>query len=340
MPGRGRTMQRCVCILIGDKQTHTQGDERIDEVSASLGTCGAEQRPGATRIDHECMRARQVHELVPSIRRSIHRHPSTSYDCLLPIPSVLQSEHALPFDDLIAREKRRNLHRKVRITQRHKRRRPWWREILLHHPARELYFPVGACRQALTEQRDRHRMLILAGAHCCRLHRAVPRLGLLQFLKHRVPRFEHLGRCRLEISWRVEPRPATRLRAAFQTMQGLERGLLHLTLHKSTLDHVDHIEVCAPHLGNNLLDRQRVQVDTQSRFDHEHRTLHACSKHLDPRERRKDALLLVWVLRYPIELSPTIDHPHLHLEDQSWPASVARCVLHCHGALKRCAHER
>ena len=61
-------------------------------------------------------------------------------------------------------------------------------------------------------------------------------------------------------------------------------------LHRLIFKSVAHVAHNLPPLSNHLLDRQRVQVDTQSRLDHEHRALHACPNHFHAGEWSEDAL--------------------------------------------------
>ena len=55
--------------------------------------------------------------------------------------------------------------------------------------------------------------------------------------------------------------------------------------------------VTLSHLADHLLDGERVQVDAQPRLDDERRILDPRALHLEPGERREEALGLVRVLR-------------------------------------------
>ena len=56
------------------------------------------------------------------------------------------------------------------------------------------------------------------------------------------------------------------------------------------------------------------EIDRDAYVDDEHLVLHARALHLEAGERREEHLLLVRVLREPIELGAAVNHAHLHLK--------------------------
>ena len=112
---------------------------------------------------------------------------------------------------------------------------------------------------------------------------------------------EHKVDRRLEVGVLVVPRrvalPLRRhLRVQPRAAALLEAGALELLPDKVAylLHHL--VDERAP-LGHDLLDGARVQVDAQPRLNDERRLLDPCALHLEPGERREEALGLVRVLR-------------------------------------------
>ena len=81
------------------------------------------------------------------------------------------------------------------------------------------------------------------------------------------------------------------------------------------------------HLGEHLLDRERVEVDRRPHRHDEHRVLHVVLEELEARQRREQDLLLVRVLAEPREVGAAVDHPHLHLHEHREAAAAAAALV-------------
>mmetsp|Transcript_14519 Transcript_14519/g.38360 ORF Transcript_14519/g.38360 Transcript_14519/m.38360 type:complete len:415 (-) Transcript_14519:194-1438(-) len=100
-----------------------------------------------------------------------------------------------------------------------------------------------------------------------------------------------------------------------------------------------HVHHHLPPLGNDLLERERVQVDAERALDDHDRAVRARAHHLYAGERPEEDLALVRVLREPADVGATVDHALLHLNNDAHPRAIARRIAHCHRTLKRRAHE-
>ena len=108
-----------------------------------------------------------------------------------------------------------------------------------------------------------------------------------------------------------------------QRAQRLPRGAAHLVdqLHLHVGAHID--DELAP-LGDDLLNRERLEVDREADGKDDHRALDARRVDFDARERTEADLLLVWVLREPRQVGATVDEALRNLEHEAGLALPAR----------------
>eukprot|EP00966_Prymnesium_polylepis_P336142 7391445-Prymnesium_polylepis.1 len=108
------------------------------------------------------------------------------------------------------------------------------------------------------------------------------------------------------------------------------------------VDHrVDQRHVRRLHLGDDLLQRQVVQVTAETELNHEHAVLVARHRgDLESRQRRKEDLLLSRKLRETTHVSTAIDHPHANLKEDFLHLVALLHVADRHLPLRAGAHER
>mmetsp|Transcript_17139 Transcript_17139/g.57696 ORF Transcript_17139/g.57696 Transcript_17139/m.57696 type:complete len:535 (+) Transcript_17139:124-1728(+) len=95
-------------------------------------------------------------------------------------------------------------------------------------------------------------------------------------------------------------------------------------------------------LRDDLLDRERLEVDVEAHLHDQHRLIDGRVHHLEAGKRSEGDLALVRVLREPLHRSAAVDHPHLHLEEHPRlrPLRAARRVELGDVLLERRRHER
>ena len=90
--------------------------------------------------------------------------------------------------------------------------------------------------------------------------------------------------------------------------------------------------------ADDLLDRERRQVDVETDVEHEHVALHLGARHLQTGQRVEEDLALSRVLREPRDVGAPVDHPHPHREEAP-RAAATRCVRVRHLLVRRRRHK-